>query len=101
MSVLSIDDCVVEIRPGVKMDGGKVVEVMENYLQDVLQQLIEEAVELKANVNSQVDEGELLAYYKIISRLLNQAEAFGISGKISKELREFVPESLLEALSQS
>ena len=68
---------------------------MEYYITDTLNQLLDEAIEIKKNINSEFEKGKLLAYYEIISRLLNQAEAFGISDKLTERVRNFNLESLL------
>lgn len=72
--------------------------MMENYLEDIISQLIEEALELKKNSNDEFERGKLFGYYEVISRLLNQAEAFGISDKIPPKWRDFNPEELLNTL---
>jgi len=69
--------------------------MMENYLEDIVSQLIEEALELKKNSNNEFEKGKLFGYYEIISRLLNQAEAFGISDKLSPKWRNYNVEELL------
>lgn len=51
---------------------------MENYLADVLDQLINEGLQIKRG-DSEFEAGRLQGYYEIVSRLLNQAEAFGLS----------------------
>lgn len=68
---------------------------MEYYLSDTLNQLLDEALEIKKNINSEFEKGKLVGYYEIISRLLNQAEAFGISDKLTERVRNFNLESLL------
>jgi len=71
------------------------MKTMEYYITDTLNQLLDEAIEIKKNINSEFEKGKLLAYYEIISRLLNQAEAFGISDKLTERVRNFNLESLL------
>ncbi|MCI0445114.1 hypothetical protein L0152_18135 [bacterium] len=74
------------------------MKVLENYIEDSLNQLIEEALELKENADTEFDMGKLFGYYEIILKLLNQAEAFGISNKLPVKAREFNPEVLLDKL---
>lgn len=71
---------------------------MENYLADIISQLIEEALELRKNPISEFEKGQLFGYYEIISKLLNQAEAFGISDKVPLKWRDFSPEELLSEI---
>ena len=68
---------------------------MENFIKDLLTQLIEEAFELKANAIDDFEKGNLFGYYTSISKILNQAEAFGVFDKLPKNLQEFSPEDLL------
>ena len=59
------------------------------YLQDVLATIVERAKEAKqsssaasanrATVEQAFDDGRALAYYEVVSTLLNQADAFGLS----------------------
>ncbi len=72
---------------------------MEHYLEDIINQLIEEALELKENPQGEFEKGKLFGYYEIISKLLNQAEAFGISDKIPSKWHDFNPEELLSEMS--
>ena len=72
--------------------------MIENYLKDMIDQIIEDALELKKNVNSESDVGGLIAYYSIISKLLSQAEGFGIRDKIPSKWHYFNPDSLLDKL---
>ncbi|WP_158861004.1 hypothetical protein [Lunatibacter salilacus] len=69
-----------------------------NYIEDSLNQLIDQALELRENGDNEFDKGRLYGYYEIISKLLNQAEAFDISKMLSLKVREFNPESLLDKL---
>ncbi|MFA7285690.1 MAG: hypothetical protein WC011_02490 [Candidatus Paceibacterota bacterium] len=68
---------------------------MENYIEDVVNQLIEDALEVKSKAVDDSTKGVLLGYYLCISSILNQATAFGVHDKLSKKLQEFVPESLI------
>ncbi len=68
---------------------------MENYLEDTINQLIEEALELKKDAQDEFKKGKLFGYYETISKLLNQAAAFGIEDKIPLKWRDFNPEELL------
>jgi len=71
---------------------------MENYIEDVLSQLIEEAYELKKNAKNEFDLGGVFGYYRSISSLLNQAEAFGVGDKLPPKLRNFNPEDLISKI---
>ncbi len=66
---------------------------MENYLEDLLTQLIDEAKELKETANSEFEKGKLIGYYDAISKILNQAEAFGIN--LPAKWIKYNPEDLL------
>jgi len=69
---------------------------MESFIEDILNQLIEEANEIKAS--DDFERGKLFGYYFAISNILSQAAAFGVFDKLSKNLQEFKPESLLEGI---
>ncbi len=71
---------------------------MEYYLEDTISQLIEEALELKENASDEFERGKLFGYYETISKLLNQAEAFGIIDKIPLKWQDFNPEDLLNEI---
>lgn len=66
---------------------------MENFIEDILNQLIEEAKEIK--VSDDFERGKLFGYYFAISKILNQVEAFGLLDKLPKSLQKFKPENLL------
>lgn len=70
---------------------------MENYIEEILTQLIEEALEIKEKANDDFEKGKLLGYYNAISKILNQAEAFGISDKLPSRLRDYNAEDLLSS----
>ncbi len=70
---------------------------MENYIEDILNQLIEEAKEIK--VIDEFEKGKLFGYYFSISKILTQALSFGVLEKLPKHLREFNPESLLNEIT--
>lgn len=72
---------------------------MENFIEEVLTQLIEEAFELKANAIHDFEKGKLFGYYTTISKILNQAEAFDVFDKLPKELQDFNPEDLLGGIN--
>jgi len=72
---------------------------MENFIEEILTQLIDEANEIKPSVSDDLRIGKLFGYYECISIILNQAEAFGAIEKLPKSLQEFKPESLLEEIS--
>jgi len=66
---------------------------MENFIEDTLNQLIEEAKKIKPI--DDFEKGKLFGYYFSISYILSQAVSFGVIDKLSENLREFNPESLL------
>lgn len=70
---------------------------MEHFIEDILNQLIEEAKEIRAY--DDFEKGKLLGYYHSISNILSQAVAFDVFDKLPKKLQEFKPESLLNELS--
>ena len=74
------------------------MKTIEYYLEDTINQLLEEALALKGKVDSEFDKGKLVGYYEAISKLLNQAEAFCISDKLSERVRNFNLESLLDKI---
>lgn len=74
------------------------MKTMEYYLSDTLNQLLDEALEIKKSFKSEFYKGKLVGYYEIISRILNQAEAFGIRDKLPKRIRDFDIESLLDEI---
>ncbi len=69
---------------------------MEDYLRDVLYQLIEDAASLKRSASSEFEKGVLTGYYQVIARLLNQAEVFGVAHRLPEELRSYCPEDLFD-----
>ncbi|MDR1199323.1 MAG: hypothetical protein LBK94_10015 [Prevotellaceae bacterium] len=75
------------------------MKAIEYYLEDVLRQLLDEALEEKKNANSEFDNGVLVGYYRIILRFLNQAKAFGIFDKLPERLQKFNPEELISEIS--
>jgi hypothetical protein len=72
---------------------------MEHYLEDIINQLIEEALALKEKPEGEFERGKLFAYYEIITLVLNQVEAFGISDKLPAKWRDFNTEELLSKMS--
>lgn len=68
---------------------------MENFIEEILTQLIEEAGEIKANAFDDFEKGKLFGYYESISKILNQTEAFGIFDKLPDNIQKFNPEDLL------
>ncbi len=78
----------------------------QDYLHDVIQLLVEEALTAKRSSKLKVEgvsseerafeEGRALAYYEVISTLINQAKAFGISPEIVPAL-QFDPDKELLA----
>ncbi len=75
------------------------MKAIEYYLEDTLNQLLDEALEEKKNAKNEFDNGVLIGYYRVILRLLNQAEAFGIKDKLPVKWRDFNPEELLSNMS--
>lgn len=73
---------------------------MENFIEDILNQLIEDVNEIKVSAFDDFEKGKLLGYYECISKLLSQAVAFSVFDQLPKKLQEFKPESLLEVLSK-
>jgi hypothetical protein len=70
--------------------------MLANYLNDVFEQLVEESLELKEMADDdEFQRGKLFAYYEILSKLLNQAEAFGFANQIDKKWRDYPYEDLL------
>ena len=67
---------------------------MENFIEDILNQLIGEAYEVKESASNDFEKGKLFGYYHSISNILSQAVAFGAFDKLPKNLREFKPEGL-------
>jgi len=65
------------------------MQTAENYLRDVVQLLLERAREAKSRRDSSrasgdgeqtaFEQGRALAYYEVVSTLLNELETFGIS----------------------
>jgi len=68
---------------------------MINLLEDILDQLVENAIELKNNSETEMDNGKLLGYYECISIILNRAEAFNISDKLCSRFKNLNVEKLL------
>jgi hypothetical protein len=66
---------------------------MENFIEDILNQLIDEAKAIKPI--DDFEKGKLFGYYFSISNILSQAVSFGVIDKLPVKLREFNPESLL------
>ncbi len=71
---------------------------MKNYIEDLLNELIEEAKEIKTN--DDFDRGKLFGYYFSISKILNQALSFGLLDELPRKLRDFNPETLLNDQDQ-
>lgn len=69
--------------------------MLANYFNDVFEQLVEESLELKEMTDNEFQRGKLFAYYEILSKLLNQAEAFGLASQIDKKWRDYQYEDLL------
>jgi hypothetical protein len=67
----------------------------EYYLEDLLNELLADALELKKEASSEFERGKLMGYYEVILTVLNQARAFGITESLPEKVRQFDPESLL------
>ena len=72
---------------------------MENIIEEILTQLIEESLELRASARNDFENGILFGYYETISKILNQAEAFNMLEKLPTNLQGFSPENLLNKMS--
>ena len=72
---------------------------MENFIEDILNQLIVEANVIKGCASDDFEKGKLFGYYQTISNILSQAVAFGVFDKLPKDLQEFIPEELLDKIS--
>jgi hypothetical protein len=68
------------------------------YVEDILSQLIDEAIDVRKNIDNEFDKGRLFGYYEIISKFLNQAEAFNIIHDLPMKVRDFNPEDLIKEL---
>jgi len=67
----------------------------EHYLDDLLNELLDDALEVKTNATTEFEQGRLMGYYEVILTALNQARAFGITDSLPGRIRQFDPESLL------
>jgi len=72
---------------------------MENFIEEILSQLIAEANEIKANASDDFEKGKLFGYYESISKLLTLSEVFSVFDKLPVYLQEFEPESLLNEIN--
>lgn len=71
------------------------------YLEEVLDQLIEKAIEVKKEgTRSKFSEGMLWGYYFTLSKLLSIATVFNFINHLPKSLQAFDPASLVKALSK-
>jgi len=69
----------------------------QNYIQEVLRMIIESALEAKRSSTSErgrktaderaFEDGRALAYYEVVSTLVNQAKVFGLSPDVISSLR--------------
>lgn len=66
---------------------------MENLVNDILFELIEEALFYKSN-NKTVDD-TIILYYEIISKIINKSEVFGLVKILPEKYKTFRPEELL------
>jgi hypothetical protein len=71
---------------------------MENFIEDILTQLIEEANEIKTS--DDFEKGKLFGYYFAISKILHQAVAFGVFDKLPESLQKFSPEELFSEINR-
>lgn len=63
------------------------------FLNDTIKQLI--TMSLEIDDTEEFDKGILFGYYKAISHILSQAEAFSIIGKLDMEVQNFIVEKIL------
>jgi hypothetical protein len=68
---------------------------IDNFIEEILIQLIEEANKIRINASDDFETGKLFGYYFAISKIMNQAETFGVFDKLPESLQTFEPESLL------
>lgn len=68
---------------------------MDLFVNDLMDQIIGTARELKRDATTELDQGRLLGYYEVIQRALSQAEAFGIIDALAGGVRDFDPDELL------
>ena len=71
---------------------------MENFIEDILNQLIREANEIKPV--DDFEKGKLYGYYFAISHIMNQAESFGIFDQLTDKLQQYTPEDLLKTIGK-
>ncbi len=70
---------------------------MENYLNDLLEELLEQVTELKnEGIDNEFNRGKLFAYYEIMAKILNKAEAFNLK-ELPKKWAEYDVESILNS----
>jgi len=70
------------------------------YLNDTLKQCVDRAIEIDQQ-KSDFDNGIAVGYYEVLSRLINQAEVFGILSELDPYLQEFDPHDLLIGKAKS
>ena len=73
---------------------------MENYISDLVTQLITEAKALRSKPLDEFDKGVLYGYYLSIQRMLNLSEGFGYHELLPAELQRFNPEELLDGFNK-
>lgn len=74
---------------------------MNNFIEEILSSLIEDALELSNNAVTDFEKGKLTGFHKAISTIMNRAEGFGAAEKLPDAIRMFNAEDLLIALSRS
>lgn len=70
----------------------------KNYLEDCLQELVERATQSNlaaSKTKEDFEQGRSMAYYEVISYLIEQAEVFDIKKELSDKIRSFNPDRLL------
>jgi len=72
------------------------MKTLEYFIEDTLNQLLEEALETKSGIENEFDKGKLFGYYETISKLMSQLEAFGLSELAPERVRYYNLESLIE-----
>lgn len=72
------------------------MKTIEHFIEDTLNQLLEEAIETKSETENEFNKGKLFGYYETISKLMNQLDAFGLSDLVPERIRYYDLESLIE-----
>jgi len=62
---------------------------MENFIEDIVNQLTKEPKEIKSSASNDFEKGQLFGYYHSISNILSKAIAFKLFDKLTKNLQAF------------